>query len=59
MSRFIWVDSNSSRKLHLIDWETVSLPLDKGDLSISSLEDLNSALIIKWVFHFANDRNNL
>lgn len=40
MSRFVWGGLKNSRKLYLVDWNVVSLPLVKGGLSISRLEDL-------------------
>lgn len=37
----------------------MSTPLDKGRLGINRFDDIITALIVKWIFHFANDRNNL
>lgn len=47
MGRFIWGGSKSSRKLHLVDWDSVTFLFVKGGLGIFRLEDLNSAIIVK------------
>lgn len=33
--------------------------MDRGGLGISRLEDLNTGLIMKWIFRFANNRDSL
>lgn len=47
MSNFLWEGTDNSRRMHLVDWNTISLPLDKGGLGITRLEDLNTVLIVK------------
>lgn len=58
MSKFMWGESDNSRKLHLIDWNTVSMPMERAGLDISKLEDLSAGLIVKWIYSFANERDS-
>lgn len=48
-----------NRKLYLVDWNIVITTIDRGSLSITRLEDLNAALIVKWIYRFTNERDSL
>ena len=47
------------RKPHLVNWDTVCLDKRKGDLGVRRLSTLNRALLCKWNWRFANERENL
>lgn len=50
MSRFFWEGSSDKRKMHLVGWESITVPCNKGGLGISDLADMNAALLIKWIY---------
>lgn len=59
MSKFLWGGSENSRKLHLMDCDTVTSPMNKRGVRMAKLNDLNTALVVKWIYIFANERDNL
>lgn len=59
MSRFLWGGSDERRKLHLVDWQTVTHPCNQEGLGVTDLSVMNVALLAKWVYLYANDRNHL
>lgn len=61
MSRFPWSGTDERRKLHLVDWRTMTSPCDREGvgLGISELSSTNVALLAKWVYRYVNDRNHL
>ena len=46
------------RKPHLVNWDTVCLDKRKGGLGVRRLSILNRALLCKWNWRFANEREN-
>ena len=47
------------RKPHLVKWDTVCLDKRKGGLGVRRLSTLNRALLCKWNWRFANERETL
>ncbi|RVX11584.1 LINE-1 retrotransposable element ORF2 protein [Vitis vinifera] len=47
------------RKSHLVNWDTVCLDKSKGGLGVRRLSILNRALLCKWNWRFANERDTL
>ena len=47
---FLWNDSVDKKKYHLVRWETVCQPIDKGGLGICSIEKVNKVLLGKWLW---------
>ncbi|RVW54128.1 putative ribonuclease H protein [Vitis vinifera] len=47
------------RKVHLIKWEVVCTSKEKGGLGMRRIESLNKALLGKWVWRFAVEKDNL
>ena len=56
---FVWGGGNFEKKPHLVKWSTVCLDRKMGGLGIKSLAILNNALLCKWIWRFANERDSL
>ncbi|KAL6343127.1 hypothetical protein AAG906_019670 [Vitis piasezkii] len=56
---FLWGGENLERKPHLVRWEVVCLSKKKGGLGVKNLSILNKALLAKWNWRFANEREAL
>ena len=50
---------NLERKPHLVNWKTMCLEKSRGGLGVRSLSKMNQALLCKWCWRFANERNPL
>ncbi|RVW94842.1 putative ribonuclease H protein [Vitis vinifera] len=53
---FLWEGGALERKIHLVKWELVCLEKDNGGLGVKSLSILNKALLCKWSWRFAMER---
>ena len=47
------------RKVHLINWEVVCTQNEKGGLGIQKIDFLNKALLGKWIWRDAFEKENL
>ena len=56
---FLWGGGALKKKPHLVKWDTVCLDKSKGGLGVRRLSILNRALLCKWNWRFANERDNL
>lgn len=56
---FIWGDSNEGRRLHMIKWDTLTLPKVNGGLGLRRLTDMNKACIMKLAWNLKAERNKL
>ncbi|KAL4353692.1 hypothetical protein GQ457_06G031150 [Hibiscus cannabinus] len=57
MANFLWGGSVDKRKIHWVKWSDVCLPKSLGGLGIVDLDVQNRALLGKWIWKFANDRD--
>ena len=53
---FLWGGGALERKIHLVRWELVCLEKDNGGLGVKNLSILNKALLCKWSWRFAIER---
>ena len=56
---FLWGGGNPGRRPHLVNWKTVCLEKSRGGLGVRSLSVMNQALLCKWCWRFANERESL
>ncbi|CAN1128763.1 Putative ribonuclease H protein At1g65750 [Linum perenne] len=52
---FVWGSTSEERKVHLISWEKVCTPTEKGGLGLRSARFMNQAYMAKLVFRFFQD----
>ena len=56
---FLWGGGNHERKPHLVNWKTVCQEKSRGGLGVRGLSLMNQALLCKWCWRFANERDSL
>ncbi|CAN1332331.1 Putative ribonuclease H protein At1g65750, partial [Linum perenne] len=56
-NKFLWEGVSQERKHHLVGWNKVKIPLNHEGLGILDLRCVNEALLGKWVWRFATERN--
>ena len=56
---FLWGGGNLEKKPQLVNWATVCTDKKVGDWGVRGLHKLNKALLGKWIWRFANERNSL
>ena len=57
--QFLWGGSDQDRKIALVRWTTVCMAKNKGGIGIKSFSKMNKALLSKWSWRFAKERNSL
>ena len=59
MANFLWNDYEGHGRIHLANWQLVSMKKEAGGLGIPDLRDLNLALLGSWVKRFIRDEGKL
>jgi len=53
---FLWSGLNEEFKFHLVKWLQICSPMQFGGLGIRNLCEFNQALLGKWLWQFATER---
>ena len=56
---FLWSGGSLVKKIHLVNLKTVCTEKKKGGLGLRRFSILNKALMCKWCWRFANERDSL
>jgi hypothetical protein len=54
---FLWGGIEDEFKYHLVNWHTICTPIQQGGLGLRQIVPFNQALLVKWLWRFANERN--
>ncbi|KAK1305933.1 hypothetical protein QJS10_CPA10g01486 [Acorus calamus] len=58
--RFLWCGAKEARqRVHLVKWDVVCSRKNSGGAGISNLDDMNRALLCKWLWRWLVDPNRL
>ena len=57
--QFLWGGSDLDKKVSLVSWATVCTEKRKCGIGIKNFSKMNKALLSKWNWRFANERNSL
>lgn len=55
----LWDDNPGGHKIHLVNWESVSMMKEFGGLGIPNLRDLNICLLASWIKRYNIDKHKL
>lgn len=56
---FIWGHIKSSKKIRLVNWNTLCLPKDRGGLGIRRLFEVNSVMLMKISWKVCTNDDNM
>ena len=56
---FIWSKSNQDKGLHLVNWETVTLPVQEGGLGVHKAQEVNTSLLGKFLWDLLQNNDKL
>jgi hypothetical protein len=56
---FLWGGLGDEFKYHLVNWRSICLPIQEGGLGVRQMAAFNNALLGKWHWRFANEKNAL
>ena len=54
---FLWGGIGDEFKYHLVNWRTICAPIQQDGLGLRQIIPFNQALLGKWLWRFANERN--
>lgn len=49
LANCLWNDNAENHRIHLVNWDTVSMRKEFGGLGIPNLRDLNICLLASWI----------
>lgn len=55
MRNFLWKDSGNKNGSHLVRWDIVTCPKEKGELGIDKIKTTNEALLGKWIWGYLSE----
>lgn len=55
MDKSLEISSEYKHFSHLVSWEWTSLPIQFGGMRIGSFKQRNNAIILKWLWRFAQE----
>lgn len=55
--RFLWGESEQSKKICRVSWDKICLPKKKGGLGVKNIEMFNLSLLAKWRWRFCMDQD--
>ncbi|KAE8707901.1 hypothetical protein F3Y22_tig00110370pilonHSYRG00013 [Hibiscus syriacus] len=58
MANFLWGDSPMKKRIHWVNWKMVCQPYEEEGLGVLDLSLTNRALLGKWVWKFANEKDS-
>ncbi|XP_039034126.1 uncharacterized protein LOC120170219 [Hibiscus syriacus] len=58
MANFLWGENQSKNRIHWVNCNLVCKPFEEGGLGILDIRLMNRALLGKWVWKFANEKNS-
>ncbi|KAE8701523.1 leghemoglobin C2-like [Hibiscus syriacus] len=59
MSNFLWGGGGEKKRMHWVSWKKICKPLSGGGLGVVDLNLTNRALLGKWVWKFANEKDSI
>lgn len=59
LANCLWNDNPENHKIHLVNWDSVSMMKEYGGLGIPNLRDLNICLLASWLKRYNLDRDKL
>lgn len=56
---FVWGDSESHKKIHLVNWQQLCQPLSNGGFGLKNMKAMNDALLLKLAWGLIADKDSL
>ncbi|GAB2280059.1 hypothetical protein Dimus_039392 [Dionaea muscipula] len=58
-TNFLWGGSITKKKIHLVKWEKLTYPKNKGGLGIRSIKGVNICLLFRWFWKFSTEKTTI
>ena len=59
MRDFLWGSTNEKKKMHMVNWQTVTQPKEIGGMGLFQTRHRNQALLAKLCWHLASEHEAL
>lgn len=56
---FLWGTTSKKKKFCLVSWKKICLPFERGGLGFRKLKEVNTALLMKWLWLLAEGGNKI